>query len=155
MFLAALENESTAPNYVLITVTDLKTNETKEICTEAPFIEGTMHRELNLGHDKESIKKVMEVLTQQKNLHFSFQNEKALKNISFFEYDTTKLADVRKKYDVDLIIDKVQKKGKYEFSFNGNRLEQLYISHLFLQKDITVRHGDIAGNYLILDLFNK
>ena len=45
MFCAALENHSTAPNYVVVKVKNLNTGEVKEVCTEAPFVEGAIYRQ--------------------------------------------------------------------------------------------------------------
>jgi len=38
MFCSALNNFSTAPNILVVTVKNKNTGETKEICTEAPFL---------------------------------------------------------------------------------------------------------------------
>jgi hypothetical protein len=45
MFCAALENQSTAPDFVVVIVKNLNTGEIKEICTEAPFVNGAIYRE--------------------------------------------------------------------------------------------------------------
>ena len=46
IFKIAYENKSTAPSYVVFIAKDLNTGETKEICCEAPFLSGAMHRNL-------------------------------------------------------------------------------------------------------------
>jgi hypothetical protein len=155
MFIVAIENESTAPNYVLVTVTNLNNNQTKEICTEAAFLNGAIHRELNIGYNEKSEKKVKGILIKQRDLHFSFKNKEALKNIGFFKYDNKQLSSIGNMYNVNSIIDSVLKNDEYDFSFKGDKQTQVYLSHLILRKNIMVRRGDIAGNYLMLKLFKK
>ena len=50
LFEEALGNQTSAPSFVLITVIDGKSGEGRQVCTEAPFLLGALHRELGLGY---------------------------------------------------------------------------------------------------------
>ncbi len=52
IFKIAYENASTAPSYIVFIAEDLNTGTRKEICCEAPFLSGAMHRELKKGYDE-------------------------------------------------------------------------------------------------------
>src|ERR1035437_8290177 len=77
MFCEALDNLSTAPNYIVVNVKNLKTGETKEICTEATFFEGAIGRET--GNWTVDCK-------NYKTRHFEFSQDSALWNLSFDFY---------------------------------------------------------------------
>src|SRR6478735_8493073 len=80
MFCSALGNSSTSPNYIVVTVKSILTGETKEICTEAPFIEGAAGREN--GDWTINCKKY-------KTRYFEFAKGNALRNIGFDLYTRT------------------------------------------------------------------
>jgi len=46
IFKIAYQNNSTAPSYIVFKAVDLNTGKEKEICCEAPFLSGAIHREL-------------------------------------------------------------------------------------------------------------
>lgn len=57
MFCKALSNSSTAPNYVVLNIKNIKTGEIKEVCTEAPFLSGAIYKEFGKYPDKIDCKK--------------------------------------------------------------------------------------------------
>src|SRR6187549_4269215 len=102
MFCSALEQRSTAPYYVVVKVTNKKTGETKELCTEAPFIEGAF--------GKETGKWTLEC-TNYKSRNFEFYKEEALFNISFDLYTAAALDSFAASINVPELVEAV-KQGK-------------------------------------------
>jgi hypothetical protein len=74
MFCAALDNNSTEPNYIVIFVKNVITGEKKEICTEAPFLDGAYH----IQYGKYITPKDYDLF---KDRYFEFTNDSALWNI--------------------------------------------------------------------------
>src|SRR5690554_4656353 len=55
LFEIAYKNQDTSsPSYLVFIAKNLNTGETKEICTEAPFLSGAMHHEFGMGYDVKS-----------------------------------------------------------------------------------------------------
>lgn len=161
MFLKAILHDSTAPYYVLIKVTDLNTNQTKEICTSALSLIDALQAELKLEYSfisplrAKTNSKFIKTLKRNKDLHFYFRKAEALRDISFPSYDTTQLNIVKKKFKVQNIIDAVIKHKNFEYIFEGTMIEQPYLAHLLLQEGIMVESGCLAGYVLNLELFEK
>jgi len=155
MFLSALGNDSTSPNYILITVTNLTDNKTKEICTLASFLEGAVHIEKHIAYGRKSLAKVKNILMKQRDLHFSFKKKEALDNIGFDEYNEKDISRIANLYNIEWIIKLVHESGKLMFTFKGNSKEQIYFAKSLLLKGIMVRSGCIAGNLLSLELFTN
>ena len=86
IFEIAYDNKSTAPNYIVFKAKDLNTNLIKEICCEAPFLSGAIHRELNIDYDTKGTEQVDSIILEKKQDVFEFRKKEALKNISFYEY---------------------------------------------------------------------
>ncbi|MGE5497238.1 MAG: hypothetical protein ACM3Q2_04175 [Syntrophothermus sp.] len=157
----AILYESTAPYYVLIKVTDLNSNQTKDKCTSAPNLRAALKSEFNLEYSlmmplpAKTNSKFIKAMKRNKDLHFYFKKAEALKSINFYGYDTTQLSVVENKYKVQNIIDSVFRKKKINYNFEGERFEQTYLAHLLLRKGIMVESGCLARNILNLELFSK
>jgi len=119
MFCAALENQSTSPNYVVVKVKNLNTGEVKEICTEAPFVEGSIYRQTgNFSFQT--------VSNDYQNRYFEFSVDSALWNISFDLYTISELEEYAKTIDVEKIVQQI-KEGKLQqktFGFDVEAFEQ-------------------------------
>ncbi len=81
MFLRAIQNGSTAPDFVLITVVDVRNRTTRVVCTEAPFLEGALHREFAIPYDKGGQLRVRELALRQANRVYRFSRPDALRNV--------------------------------------------------------------------------
>jgi hypothetical protein len=149
MFHHDLDNTSTAPDFVLIRVTDTRTGSTREVCTEAPFLEGALHMEFGIPYDDAGEKKVRKLVLGQPDRHFQFSKPKALVNIP--QYYTPQILDaVRKlvapKSDDELIkTDFVQglyiKKLREEYSACRDA-----VAHALLERGISCTRGCRVGN---------
>jgi hypothetical protein len=144
MFCSALDNFSTAPNYIVVTVKNKKTGETKEVCTEAPFIQGAMGREtgdwtINCQNFK--------------TRYFEFSKDSALWNISFDFYTKEELDKYAKTLNVAEIV-KLVKSGKLTSkTFMGDRKEQIMFAHLMFNNGVMMTRGCWAGNICGLSYF--
>ncbi len=76
-FQRAMENISTAPNYVLVTIVNGKTGAREDVCLEAFELLGAIEVERGLGH-----KQAVEVALAQPDRTFTFTDEKALEAAS-------------------------------------------------------------------------
>jgi len=144
MFCSALSNQSTAPNYVVVTVRNLNTGEIKEVCTEAPFINGAMGREI--GDWSIQCK-------DYKARYFELSKDSALSNISFNLYTQSELERFEKSIHVANIVEQV-KSGKLNGkTFEGSKKEQVMFAHLMFNYGVMMTRGCIAGNICKLSYF--
>jgi hypothetical protein len=137
MFCSALDNFSTAPNYIVVRVKNSKTGETKEICTEAPFIQGAMLRETG----KWTID-----CNNYKTRYFEFSKDSALWNISFDRYSKDELDKYAKRINVAKIIGQIKSGKLTEKTFTGDQKEQVMFAHLMFNNGVLMTRGCLAGN---------
>jgi hypothetical protein len=158
LFTRAIQNDSTAPNYVLITVVNDKTKEARSVCTEAPFLLGAIHRERQISYDNAGVRKVKDLALAQTNRTFHFSREDALKNITHYYNDAilTEMRSALKRFSDEEI-----RKG---FRGDGQGFDKLYmdkprqqysayrdaIAHVLLERGLLPRRGCIAG-FLTVD----
>jgi len=93
---AAIQNRSTAPSYVLITVIDDTTGSSRTGCITANFLEGAIHFEYDLPFDESGIKKAMAMLLANTKHEFHFSRRKATGNVSF-NHSRADVDEVREK----------------------------------------------------------
>jgi hypothetical protein len=145
MYCSALENNSTAPNYVVVTVKNLKTGELKEICTEAPFLNGALDHET--GKKSEFSCEIYE------ERYFEFSNDSALWNISFDLYTLAELNNYAKTINVSEIIHNVKSAKLTRKTFTSNWKEQIMFAHLMFNNGVMMTRGCITGNVCSLTYF--
>ncbi len=93
-FERAINDSSTSPYYVLITVKDSTTNQSTTYCTLANFLLGAIHREYDLGFDTEGGKQAQKIAIENSDHVFSFGRTEALKNVHV-RYSPTDLESAR------------------------------------------------------------
>jgi hypothetical protein len=81
MFVRALENESPAPDFVLITVVDARDGTSRIICTEAPFLKGALHKEFDIPYDEAGEHRVHQLALETSDRVFRFSKPEALANV--------------------------------------------------------------------------
>jgi hypothetical protein len=146
MFCSALDNFSTAPNYVVVIVKNKKTGVTKEVCTEAPFIQGAMADETGAW---------MSDCKNYKTRYFEFSNDRALWNISFDLYTKEDLDKYSKKINVAEIVKLVKDSKLTSKTFKGDSKEQIMFAHLMFNNGVMVTRGCVAGNICGLTYFRS
>jgi len=153
LFTRAIQNESTAPNYVLITVVDDNTNKRRLLSTEAPFLLGAIHSERKISYDAAGVNKVRQFALSCKDRTFHFSSSDALKNVSA-RYDENILVEMRSA--LKNLTDDQLRKG---FRCDGKGLDKLYtdkpsreysayrdaIAHVLLERGLLPRRGCIVG----------
>ena len=156
MFCAALENQSTEPNYVVVKVKNLNTGEVKEICTEAPFIEGAIYRQTGNFSFPTSC-------NDYPNRYFEFSADSALWNISFDLYTTKELEEYAKTIDIEKITKQI-KEGKLhrkvfgmdkKQTWQATRKEQTMFAHIMFNNGIMMTRGCVAGNDCELYIYDE
>ena len=148
MFCMALNNSSTAPNYVVLNIKNIKTGEIKEVCTEAPFLSGAMYKEFGKYLDKIDCKKY-------KERYFEFSKDSALWNINYNLYSKVSLDSFAKTINVEEII-KLVKSGKLKSkTFKNSRKEQIMFAHLMFNNGVMMTRGCVAGNICGLSFYIK
>lgn len=148
MFCSAFDNRSTAPNYLVVTVKNLNTNEKKEICTEAPFLNGAVFKETGVFQ-------IPLNCNEYKVRYFEFKEDSALWNISFDLYTSAELDSFAKTINASEITNQV-KSGKLTSKiFKGDRKEQRMFGHLMFNNGVMMTRGCIAGNICGLTYYKE
>jgi hypothetical protein len=145
MYCEAFNNKSTAPNYIVVIVKNLKTGMMKEICTVAPFIQGAIGHET--GNWSANCKK-------NRRRYFEFAKDIALLNISFDLYSKAELDTFEKTFDVADVIKKVKTGELTNKTFTGSQKEQIMFAHLMFNNGIMMTQGSWAGNICGLKYFH-
>ena len=145
-FVAAVQNSSTFSYFTVITVKDLNTGETKEICTKGNFVIGALHKDLNIGYDAQGQQKVLDFAKSKKDRYFELKNKEALDNISFFDYNPDLVKKIQSKYDFDKVIDII--KNEKAFSIRLSNDEMKAFAHVLFNKGYLTGENDCFGGTL-------
>ena len=148
MFCEALSNHSTAPNYVVITVKNIKTGAIKEICTESNFVSGAISYEPNASSFSSNCK-------DYPDRYFEFSQDSALWNIGFDLYSSMELIDYAKTIDLKDLVQQVKAGNLRSKTFTGDRKEQIMFAHLMFNNGVMMTSGCIAGNICGLTYFES
>jgi len=149
IFEIAYDNKSTAPSYIVFKAKDLSTGLIKEICCEAPFLSGAMHRELNIEYDEKGSKYIDSIILENRNKTFEFNNKDALNNISFREYPDQETIDrIASKNDLDYYNEKFGNNDSIKFMHfeNDTGFVQESFAHIMFKIGIIISRDCIAGN---------
>jgi hypothetical protein len=93
-FETAIGNHSMSPSYVLISVVDDNTGQSRTFCTTANFLMGAIHREYGIGFGGGDIAKADAIAIASKDHVFHFRRQEALDNVRM-SYSEAELAAVR------------------------------------------------------------
>jgi hypothetical protein len=147
MFARALANQSTAPDYVLITVVDARDGAARIVCTAAPFLEGALHMEFDIPYDEAGEHRVHDMAFQQPDRVFRFSKPKALANVRP-NYTQRQLevihASIAETTDAQLL-DKRFVQILYT-SRTGSRGYRDAVAHALLERGISCRRGCEIGD---------
>ena len=149
IFKIAYDNKSTAPSYIVFNAKDLNTGLTKEICCEAPFLSGAMHRELNISYDTKGIEYIDSIILANRQGVFEFKNKEALNNISFYDYpDKETINKIAIKNDLDYYFEKYGKNDSIKFlhfEIDTGYIQESF-AHIMFKCGIITSRDCIAGN---------
>jgi hypothetical protein len=96
-FEKAIGNHSTSPFYVLISVVDDNTGQSRTFCTTANFLMGAIQREYGIGVGRDDIAKADAIAIANKDHVFHFRKQEALDNLRM-TYSEDELAAARASY---------------------------------------------------------
>ena len=148
-FVIAYNNKSTAPNYIVFKAKDLNSGLTKEICSEAPFLSGAIHKELGIQFDTKGTESVDSLILNNRQKVFEFKSVDALNNIDFFEYpDSNRVIQIAKGLDLDYYFKKFGKNDTPELKYfeYDTGFVQLTFTHIMFNCGILTRRDCEAGN---------
>jgi hypothetical protein len=145
-FLKAIKNSSTFSYFTVVTVKNLNTGEVKQICTKGNFVSGALHMELNADYDNKGERKVLRYAKKRKDRYFELSNKKALENISFFDYDETMLAEVKKEYDIDQLVATIENEHKLDIRLPDDEMRAL--AHILFNKGYLTGENNCFGGTL-------
>jgi len=121
-FLAAIKNKSTFDYFTVITVKDLNTGITKEICTKGNFVSGALHIELDADYDDKGEQRVLSFAKDKKNRYFEFKSKKALENISFSVYKSESVAKIQAEFNFDKITGIISQEKNYSIRLPSSKM---------------------------------
>lgn len=142
---SAMANGSTAPNFIVILATDQATNQTKEICTVTPFVQGAL--------DRNNLKKSDAIKNNRLcERHYYLNTKKALENIAFNSYNYTDLLRYGQNPLIRRLVANVSKSTTtQDYNFQGTNKEQCMFAHILFNNGIMSTQGCIAGNLMTLN----
>jgi hypothetical protein len=149
VFKIAYNNKSTAPSYIVFKAKDLNTNLTKEICCEAPFLSGAVHRELNINYDTKGIELVDSIILANRQRIYEFKNIEALRNISFHEYPIyDRIVQIANGLDLEDYYNKYGKNDSAKMMYfeTDTGFVLLSFAHIMFNCGILTRRDCEAGN---------
>lgn len=145
-FLAAVQRTSTINYFTVITVKDLNSGVIKEICTKGNFVRGAVHIELQEKYDVIGRKKVLDFLKSKQDRYFEFKDKKALRNISFFDYNPKEVSKIQDKYDFEKAVEII--KRDEQFSYELSDKEMKYFAHVLFNLGYMTAESDCFGGSL-------
>ncbi len=152
IFKIAYRNTSTAPSYIVFIAVDLNTGKEKEICCEAPFLSGAMHRELGKGYNESDSKFIDSLILNNKSRVFEFKNNEALKNIGFDEYpDYDRIKKAASNNNLDYYFKKYASNDSIKsmnFIEDTTGFAQLVFAHVMFECGIITSRDCVVGNYI-------
>ena len=147
MFRKGIENLSTAPHYVLVSIRDEATGEQRLLCTEGAGLVFAILIEHRLEPNRQGMLQAIAIAAAQPDRVFSFANPDA--RIEAF-YGETELSPVRERLSLrsDAELRAQLRGGRYPFS---SPMERLLIAHVLLERGILVGRQDYAGGLYLAE----
>jgi hypothetical protein len=153
MYRRALDNQSTSPSFVLVTLRD-NADTRRLVCIPASFVLGAIHTEYHLDYDENGQRKALAMAIAQPDRVFFFSNPKARSNVEP-RYSPEVLAEVRR-----ILASATDSDLRAELSTSNSRLHRIYqakkpfaefatyrdtVGHILLERGILVGIGDLTG----------
>lgn len=152
IFKIAYQNTSTAPSYIVFKAIDMSSSTTKEICCEAPFLSGALHRELGKGHSESESSFIDSLILNNKDKVFEFKSKAALRNIRFYQYpDSVKIKEFATQNEIEYYFKKYGSNDTIKsinFIDDTTGFEQLIFAHLMFKGGLITSRDCVSGNYL-------
>lgn len=149
----SLTHLTTSPYYIKIAVTDLNKNVRFSTCTPAPFLLGAIHFQTALPYTKQGIDDALNIAVSQRDHEFSFDSEKAIRNITP-KYSAEQLLHAREKYgayDTKLLREMFStKSGGGEIRFGPSfAAERDAVACILIERGFEVWRADLGGQIFV------
>lgn len=145
--------DSTIDVYIVIKYQNFYTKEINEICLSSNDLFYIINEEYNLGREPEDYPKRYEILTQDKNRLFVFENKKVLFRLKELDiYTKEELDSFKTKIDINEIIKELEKTKKLDYTLldSENLKQKMMYIHLLFDNGFSVYESFQFG----LDLEN-
>ena len=151
MFVTAMKNNSTAPNFVVINVVDLKTNERKDLCSDGTGLSYVLH----LDSQTLYINKLN--YTNYGIPIFKLRTDKAIEQIRFHDYNTAIVDSIIHNTDNSLI-NEILRQSKQDgnsklLEINTLKFKEKYFEHYLYMNGIPT-YRDCESGYTVIDRNN-
>jgi hypothetical protein len=152
LFRRALDNHSSAPSYVLITLISADGTRRREVCLPAPFLLGAIARE---GHLEADAARKLALATT--GLAFRFRDPAAIANVEP-EYTEAVLAEIRAslqgKSRAELLAGFRDGNGPLDALYNRHSAAEYAarraaVAHVLLERGLLPGHGDPRGHLTV------
>jgi hypothetical protein len=147
MFCAALSNDSTAPDYVLIHVRGPGDQTNHTVCTTANFFLGAIHTEFDLGYTEAGEKRALDIALRQPESPFIFRKKAAMDNLANAETPEA-LADVRRQFEGKTDSELLDREFIYSITNERPQAKHLAyrdaVAHALLERGIGCTMGCVA-----------
>ena len=147
MFCKAIENLRSAPDYVVVTVKNVTTGETKEVCTEIQFLNDAVRQETGAAADLDCAK--------YPTRYFEFMKDSALEVLNFSLYSQADLDKYAKTVNITDIVENVKTGKLTGKTFEGYGREQIMFAHVMFNNGVIMTRGQIIGNICSLRYSGK
>ncbi len=159
-FYETLNNNSTSPDFIVITVVDKKTKISKEICCESNIFQHTYIEDNTSNKDAKTMMDTYQSAIKQFDLilkshscdHiFYFTKDESLKNLGFYNYITDSLVFYSNAHTL-AIIDSIKKNFKTDKQLlfkNFFKTYNIYLIHVLNKNGIFCGVDDESGSIII------
>jgi hypothetical protein len=138
MFAVACENQRSLPNYVVVTVKNMNSEEVHEICTEIQILNDAVN--LENGTDTELD------CSKYKERYFEFSKDSALSTVNFTLYSSSDLEKYAKTLNIADIVASVKSGKVTGKTFDSYGKEQIMFAHLMFNNGVMMTRGRIIAN---------
>ena len=149
MYRRALENESTAPSYVLVSLRDDVAGSERLVCVPAPFLLGAIHFEYHFGFDAAGSRQALALALKQPDRLFSFTDPRARANVQP-RYSPEVLSQTRER--LSTVSDAQLREEARKQAFDGfNAADRDAVAHVLLERGILVGIADRTGRIYLAE----
>jgi hypothetical protein len=141
MYRTALEDVSTSPLFVLVTLHDKNAGTDREVCIPAPFLLGAIITERGLGYSEGGLREAIAIAERQPGRVFTFTEPRARSNVQP-RYTPELLEALRKR----LLMASVEAALAAQ-TYDGGVRDA--IGHLLLERGVLVGIADMGGNLFV------
>ena len=149
MFVRALNNDSTAPDHILISIQEGSTGPKTLRCVEVPFFLGALHTQLGLGYEEAQTAEVLRVAVSSFGHDVTLTKRKAIRNVSA-DYSPSDLDAAR------TAVAALPRSARYDYYAinrllgyrpdSTHKLPRQAVAHALIEQGIMVTRGCIGGD---------